>query len=232
MKAQPISPGAAAIPDGEFLSAWIDGEVEPESGEDIARDLGGNMAWRRRIEDWMWVGDALRSEEVVALHSPQLCARIVRALEAEPALLAPQALPEPAAAGRRRPSRWGHRAASAGAVAAAAAVLVFVAVPMLRDGSGGLPGSGVQSAAPTVALAPAPLAAAAVSIRKPETSQAVAMGNAGTGSAVGAAAVQAMRPASFDAGWGPYIDAHSDYAGYGVMPAADVILRPDGAAAR
>ena len=232
MKAQPTSPGAAAVPDGEFLSAWLDGEVEPESGHGIAQGLSSNAAWRRRIEDWTWVGDALRSEEVAALHSPQLCTRIVRALESEPALLAPQALAAPVAEGKPTPSRWGHRAASAGAIAAAAAVLVFVAVPMLRDGGSGLPGSGVRSAAPTVALAPAPVVAAAAPIRKPDTAQAVAMGGSGVGLAVGGTAVQAMRPASFDAGWGPYIDAHSDYAGYGVMPAADVILRPDEAVAR
>ena len=232
MKAQPTSPGGAAVPDGEFLSAWLDGEVEPESGHGIVQGLSSNAAWRRRIEDWTWVGDALRSEEVAALHSPQLCTRIVRALEAEPALLAPQALAAPVAEEKRSPSRWSHRAASAGAIAAAAAVLVFVAVPMLREGSSGLPGSGVRATAPMVALAPAPVVAGAAPIRKAETAQTGAMGNTGTGLAVGSAAVQAMRPASFDAGWGPYIDAHSDYAGYGVMPAADVILRPDGAAAR
>lgn len=231
MKAQPTSPGPAAVPDGEFLSAWLDGEVEPESGHGIAQGLSGNAAWRRRIEDWTWVGDALRSEEVAALHSPQLCSRIVRALEAEPALLAPQALAGSAAPAHRGPSRWGHRAASAGAIAAAAAVLVFVAVPMLREGSGALPGSGVRSGAPMVALAPAPVGGAAAPIQKSETAQAVAMGGPGAGLAGGRAAAQAMRPASFDAGWGPYIDAHSDYAGYGVMPAADVILRPDGAVA-
>ncbi len=232
MKAQPTSPGAA-VPDTEFLSAWLDGEVEPESGHGIVQGLSSNAAWRRRIEDWTWVGDALRSEEVAALHSPQLCTRIVRALEAEPPLLAPQALAGSVAPAHGGSSRWSHRAASAGAIAAAAAVLMFVAVPMLRDGSTSPSGNGVRLGAPTVALAPAPVAAVATgATRKPDVAQTVAMGGSGSGRAGGGAAVQeAVRPASFDSGWGPYIDAHSDYAGYGVMPAADVILRP-GVAAR
>lgn len=231
MKAQSISPGAAPVPEGEFLSAWLDGEVEPESGQGVARDLSANAAWRRRVEDWTWVGDALRSEEVAALHSPRLCARIVRALDAEPALLAPQALVGTVETARRGTSRWSRRAASVGAVAAAAAVLMFIAVPMVRDGGRGFPADGTTLASSTVStMASATTVKATsggtpnrsampVSTRQPDSPQALAMDGMDT---------QAIRPASFDPGWSPYLDAHRDYAGFGLMSATDVLQQPNG----
>src|SRR5208283_3948728 len=95
-------------------------------------------ASRRQYEDWCMVGDALRSNEVAAQHSPRLCARIAKALQDEPALLAPRALS----------TSMKRHLASGAAVAAAMMVLVFVAVPQLR-------GTSTDAGVPVVKVNPA-----------------------------------------------------------------------------
>jgi hypothetical protein len=107
------------------LSAWLDGELEARVAEPLVRELLSDQALQRKYQSWCFVGDALRSQEVAAEHSPQLCARIARALHDEPNLLAPRALG----------SLMRHHVPSGVAVAAAMAVLILVAVPLLR-GSG------------------------------------------------------------------------------------------------
>ena len=134
MKVDPKSEGAS---DGtedahnrvERLSAWLDGELDAPVAEPLVRELLSEKALQSKYQAWCFVGDALRSQEVAAEHSPQLCARISRTLQDEPRLLAPRALS----------SRMRHHLASGVAVAAAMAVLVLVAVPLLR-GSGSTPG--------------------------------------------------------------------------------------------
>ena len=119
---------AAQARDDETLSAWLDGELDAPAAEPLLSGLLQSAEARRLHDEWCLVGDALRSHEVAAGHSPRLCARIADALAAEPALLAPRAL-APA-----RPSfmRLRRQVASGAAIAAAAAVVVFVAVPQLR----------------------------------------------------------------------------------------------------
>jgi len=120
----------------ERLSAWLDGELPAPAAEALVQELLTEQALQRKFQSWCFVGDALRSQEVAVEHSPRLCARISRALQDEPNLLAPRALS----------SRLRHQLASGVAVAAAMAVLVLVAVPLLR-GSGST--GGVRNEATT-----------------------------------------------------------------------------------
>ncbi len=180
---------------GEDLSAWLDGEVDDPAAELLMVKVLASGDDRRRFEQWCLVGDALRSQEVAAGHSPRLCARIADALKAEPVLLAPRALP----ARRRRPSTLTRHIASGVAVAAAAAVVVFFALPQLRGGVGAVPSLVAQVAAP----AAQPGAAVALATVPPGASP------------------SAQHNPRLD----PYIEAHRDFSGAGVMPAAAVYLR-------
>ena len=178
--------------DAERLSAWLDGELDEKASDPLVAGLLCRPELQQRFAGWCLVGDALRSREVLAEHSPALCARINAALQAEPALLAPAAL-----APRLRPQFMKRHLASGFAVAAAAAVLVLVAVPQLRNG--GLPD------APTVASGATQRPAAA----------------AGSEPAALALAARPARDPRLD----PYIQAHREFMGSGVMPAAAVYLR-------
>jgi len=150
------------------------------------------------------VGDALRSHEVAAEHSPHLCARISRALQDEPALLAPRFLP----------ANVKHHLASGVAVAAAVAVLVLVAVPQLR-GVGAISGAPAGSPAVTTAASGNATEAVPAAHAEPDTEAAAV-----------ALATQAgqWRPAG-NSRLDPYLQAHRDFSGGGVMPAAAVYLR-------
>ena len=180
-------------PDAELLSAWIDGELDEHASGPLVASLLDQRDLQHCYAGFNLVGDALRSHEVLAEHSPALCARITAALQDEPALLAPSAL----AAGLR-PHLLRRHLASGFAVAAAAAVLVFVAVPQLRSGGG-------VAAEPSVA------------------SSTAADGKAAAG-ATETAALALARPAR-NPRLDPYIQAHRDFMGSGVMPAAAVYLR-------
>ena len=195
----------AAAQDGadsrrEALSAWLDGEVEPGAARSIVADLLEPGPARRLYEEWGLVGDAIRSQEVAAGHSPRLCARICEALQDEPALLAPRALP---AAARRTASTTRH-VASGFAIAAAAAVVVFFAVPQLR---GGLDGGAAQTAM-----------------------QAAQQPGAGATGSAELASIPRGGAARPDAGkrdprLDPYLRAHRDFSGAGVMPQEAAYLR-------
>jgi sigma-E factor negative regulatory protein RseA len=121
---------AADAPEGsmgevERLSAWLDGELDQRSADELLDRLLTDASLQRRLDALCTAGDALRSQEVVACHTPGLCRKVSLALRDEPALLAPRAL------ARARVRR--HVVAGV-AVAAAAVVLVVVAVPVLRNG--------------------------------------------------------------------------------------------------
>jgi negative regulator of sigma E activity len=193
--AAPLASSAAGTADAaeaERLSAWLDGEPAGEQADELSRRLLRDARWRSRYVEWCAVGDALRSQEVIAGHSPRLCARIGLALRDEPALLAPRALP---GAARRY-------VATGIAVAAAAAVLVLVAVPQMRGA--GSADALADAAAPGVHPADKALAAA----------------DPGARAAAAKAGAYAFNP-RLD----PYIEAHREVTGTGVMPAAAVYLR-------
>lgn len=187
-----------ALPDGhadaEQLSAWIDGELDEHASATLVAGLLNRPDQQQRYAGWCLVGDAVRSGEVLAGHSPALCARIAAALEDEPALLAPRAIP-PAI----RPHLLRRHFSTGIAVAAAAAVLVFIAVPQLRGVGGVAEGTSVARGG----NAPATVAA-------------------GTNDATPVALVnRSARNPRLD----PYIQAHRDLMGSGIMPADAVILR-------
>jgi sigma-E factor negative regulatory protein RseA len=187
-----------ALPQGdsdvEHLSAWLDGELDERTSTALVAGLLSRPDLQHRYAGWCMVGDALRSREVVAEHSPALCIRISAALQAEPALLAPSALRT-----GLQPQIVRRHLASGFAVAAAAAVLVLVAVPQLRSA-----GTGVDS--PSMASGSTASTAAAAG---------------GTETAALALASHPGRNPRLD----PYIQAHRDFMGSGVMPAAAVYLR-------
>jgi len=192
-----MTTASASVPepaqDDERLSAWIDGELDPGAAGQVIDGLLRNGAQREHYARWCMIGDALRSNEVAAEHAPRLCGRIVAAIENEPALLAPGALP----------LRVKRQLASGLAVAAAVAVLAVVALPQLRDG---LAGVGAPAA--------------------PGTSAAGASGPTGTGSAMAFNAPHAApHVATHNPLLEPYLRAHRDFTGAGVMPAAAVYLR-------
>jgi sigma-E factor negative regulatory protein RseA len=192
------APASGAGGEAERLSAWLDGELDAQEAEPLVGKLVRQPAWRRQYEDWCMVGDALRSNEVAAQHSPRLCARISKALQDEPALLAPRALS----------TSMKRHLASGAAVAAAVMVLVFVAVPQLR-------GTGTDAGVPVVNVNPASSSVQTVTS---------AVGSNEPGSVAIAAGSGEIRPAH-DPRLDPYFQAHRDFTGAGVMPAAAVYLR-------
>jgi sigma-E factor negative regulatory protein RseA len=115
----------------ERLSAWLDGELDEAASASMMDELLRDRSCQRKFKEWNAVGDALRSHEVLAEHSPRLCASISAALQDEPHLLAPRALP----------ARIKRNMSSGFAVAAAALVLVLVAVPQLRGTGVAAPGA-------------------------------------------------------------------------------------------
>jgi sigma-E factor negative regulatory protein RseA len=191
-----MTTASASVPepaqDDERLSAWIDGELDPGAAGQVIDGLLRNGAQREHYARWCMIGDALRSNEVAAEHAQRLCGRIVAAIENEPALFAPRALP----------LRVKRQLASGLAVAAAVAVLAVVALPQLRDGLSGVgaPATGGASAA--------------------------ASGPTGNGSAVAFNVLHAApHAATHNPLLEPYLRAHRDFTGAGVMPAAAVYLR-------
>ena len=130
---------ALADADLEQLSAWLDGELEPEQDRAIVERLKRDPNLRAQFEWFNLAGDALRSHEVAACHHPWLVGQVCEALKSEPVRVAPGAL-----AG----SRVRRHIATGITVAAAAGVLAVVALPQLRS-------TDVAPPAPTTAAVPA-----------------------------------------------------------------------------
>ncbi len=189
MSSDPVPAPSRLASDGERLSAWLDGELDKQQSAVVMAEMLQRGSGRRQFEEWCLVGDALRSSEVAAGHSPRLCARVAQALQDEPALLAPRALGV----------RTRRNLATGFAVAAAAAVVLLVAVPQLRtEVTNGAVTGGQIARAPGVTA---------------DLASAVAPGSA--------VAARNGRNPRLD----PYIQAHRDFSGVGVMPAAAVYLR-------
>lgn len=96
------------------ISAWIDAEADIRP-EDLDTPYG-----RRVWDTYHMIGDVLRSEELAIRPSDFLYARISRAIDEEPPILAPHARPA------RRFARLGL---SGVAAAAAVAAVAWVALP-------------------------------------------------------------------------------------------------------
>jgi len=109
--------------DLEQLSAWLDGELEPEQDRAILDRLKSDAGLRAQFEWFNLAGDALRSHEVAACDHPRLVDRVCEALKSEPVRIGPGALSV---------SRVRRYLATGITVAAAAGMLAVVALPYLR----------------------------------------------------------------------------------------------------
>ena len=116
------SPGLADA-DLEQLSAWLDGELEPDQDRAMLDRLKSDPNLRAQFEWFNLAGDALRSHEVAACHQPRLVVQVCEALKLEPVRIGPGAVSG---------SKVRRHLATAVTIAAAAGMLVVVAVPQLR----------------------------------------------------------------------------------------------------
>lgn len=102
------------------VSSWVDGE-----GELRAEELDspyGRQVW----DTYHLIGDVLRTEELAIKPSAMFYARLSRAIDDEPPIVAPVILPR---------SRW-YRGVSGFAVAAAVAAVAWIVVPQLVGSPG------------------------------------------------------------------------------------------------
>lgn len=150
---QPSHPAPVPAPGdaddcAQRLSALLDGEIDEAGCRALVERLRQDEDACRRWALLNCVGDAMRSADVASFHSEGFVARVSAALEREPTVLAPAALPQ-----RSAVRRWLLPGAGA---AAAAAVLIAVGLPS-RQGSS--PDTMIAKAPPapaTAAVAAAP----------------------------------------------------------------------------
>jgi len=128
MKAKRIEGGTARGNDDLELqlSSLLDGEVDDATCRSLLERLRRDGEAGRNWELLNCVGDAMRSSDVASWHRPGFVLKVAAALEQEPTVLAPAALPR---VGLRR---WMLPGAG---VAAAAAVLLAVGLPRLQSGA-------------------------------------------------------------------------------------------------
>jgi len=157
MNPDPIKPGSSSMAAhnhesddcAQRLSALLDGELDADGCRALVERLHQDEDACRTWALLNCVGDAMRSADVAAYHSAGFVARVSAALEREPTVLAPAALPP-----RSTVRRWLLPGAGA---AAAAAVLIAV----------GLPSRQAATPEATIAKAPAATATAVVSAPQP-----------------------------------------------------------------
>lgn len=129
-----------------LLSCLLDGEMDSNDCRSLVERLRNDPGACRQWALLNCVGDAMRSPEVAAWHSGDFVSRVSAALEREPTVLAPAALPP-----RSSARRWLLPGAGA---AIAAAVLIAVGLPARQAAA---PESfAVSSPAASVASAGAP----------------------------------------------------------------------------
>ena len=104
------------------ISAWVDGEIEGDL-PDILATPHGRQAW----DTYHLIGDTLRSGDLALPAHAGFQARLLQALEAEPAIVAPSV-----PASTRRPLRM---TLSGLAVAAAVAMVAWMIQPYLGGNS-------------------------------------------------------------------------------------------------
>ncbi|MFA5596305.1 MAG: sigma-E factor negative regulatory protein [Pusillimonas sp.] len=119
----------------ETISAWVDGngEVRPE---DLDTPYG-RQVW----DTYHLIGDVMRSKDLAVQPSDLFYARVSRAIDQEPAIVAPRRKVSTRAAG-----------VSGLAVAAAVALVAWVLVPVFTAG----PDTGIGASAPVMASADEP----------------------------------------------------------------------------
>jgi len=118
---------------GEQLSAFVDGEM-PGDGQ-MNTFLGGlNHEECAAWSSYHLIGDALRSTELVVFPSAGFQARLERAIEAEPAIVALPVMPVGRSVRLASQRRW-RLGLSGLAVAAAVAAVAWMAQPYLGLGT-------------------------------------------------------------------------------------------------
>ena len=89
-------------PEWERLSSLVDGELDAGAAEALLTAICRDPELRNEWATLHIVGDALRSSEVAAVHSPDFCARVSAAVALEPTVLAPCVNPVRRPGGLRR----------------------------------------------------------------------------------------------------------------------------------
>jgi sigma-E factor negative regulatory protein RseA len=153
----PVPAADGAEDCAQRLSALLDGELDAEGCKALVERLRYDEDACRRWALLNCVGDAMRSADVASFHSEGFAARVSAALEREPTVLAPAALPQ-----RSAVRRWLLPGAGA---AAAAAVLIAVGLPW-RQGSS--PDTMIAKAPPAAATTAAGAPPAVVVDRSPQ----------------------------------------------------------------
>ena len=110
------------------VSLWVDGEAEDDPS--VLATAEGRQAWAT----YHLIGDALRSTELVVYPSAGFQARLERAIEAEPAIVAPPVMPVGRSVRLASQRRW-RLGLSGLAVAAAVAAVAWMAQPYLGLGT-------------------------------------------------------------------------------------------------
>jgi negative regulator of sigma E activity len=109
------------------LSCLLDGELEADECRALVERLRHDEGACRQWALFNVVGDAMRSADVASWHTDGFVARVSKALEGEPTVLAPAAL-----ASRSSMRRWLLPGAGA---AVAAAILIVVGLPSRQASS-------------------------------------------------------------------------------------------------
>lgn len=121
----------------EKLSAWVDGELDDTDAEQVMLKLLRQPEARRACETAVLIGDALRQEPAV---SAGFSGRLMAALEQEPVVFAPAAIPSRprvAKASENASSRWAALAASVAGVL----MVGWIAMSPSEEGSRVVPAS-------------------------------------------------------------------------------------------
>jgi len=204
-------------PAGQALSALADGELAGDAGEAAFRAWRSDPEARRDWHDWHLIGDVLRSEDLASNPRVELdfCVALRTRLAAEPIVLAPAAIAEPAAqppsAGRApRQGRWLFASA-----AAAGFVLVAGTFAVVRSVD--------RPAAMPIALADGAAAASSGNAREPTSAAATAAAVAEP--VAPPVAVLADGRMIRDAQLDRYLVAHKQFAGTSALGVPSVFLR-------
>lgn len=109
----------------EQLSAWLDGELGAGESEQVVKNFTRHAAPRDACSAYWLIGDCLRGD---APRTPDLSARVMAALEAEPVVLAPMAIKP-----RKAENHWMPMAAAVAGVAVAVWMGLNLSVTSLQE---------------------------------------------------------------------------------------------------
>ncbi len=136
--------------DHEKLSAWIDGELEPDQARGAPVNVLADPELARRWQDWHLVGDVMRSSSL-AIASSAVSRKVSEQLASEPLHFLPTDSQQSVRAQARNRSRLVY----GGAIAAAIAFVSLVTLaPQMQTNFGELVASAVPGMNPAVVAQP------------------------------------------------------------------------------